>query len=356
MSEQPVDSKPRVLMVDDSKVIRLAAQKILGKDFDVIVAMDGEDAWGMLLADNSIHVVFTDLMMPTLDGLGLLDRIRSSDDPGMQNLPVIMVTGADNSDEVREKALERGATDFLQKPFNSIDLKARASAHCNYQRETLALKKQITVDVLTGLHNQKSFIEKFGKDLAYARRHRQSVAVIIAEVLEFKPFFLRHGKPAADGVLSHAAEQVRQCIRTEDTASRLGLSTFAISLPSTTNEGAVKLLDRLQHALRGKPFLINGQPASIQWRFSIHIPDAVQDTNALTEVQAAIAKLGQPPVALAPAVSKPAPLSIDKALAMIERGQGDRLSGHLPQLLQQIMPLLQLATAEQRQDILKKIG
>jgi len=365
MSEQAVDSKPRILMVDDSKVIRMAAIKILSKDFDVVVAIDGEDAWEVLLADNSIHVVFTDLMMPTLDGLGLLDRIRASDDPGMQKLPVIMVTGADNSDEIREKALEQGATDFLHKPFNSVDLKARASAHCNYQREAMTMKKQITVDALTGLINQKSFVEQLEKDLSYAGRHRQSVAIVIAELPAFKQFFLLHGKAAADGVLRYAAEQVRQCIRTEDTASRFGLPMFAISLPSTANEGAVKLLDRLQQTLNGKPFRINDQPVPVKWRFSIHTPDVAQNTNALTEVQAAIAKLGQPPVvpaapapapAPAPAVSKPAPLSVDKALAMIASGHGDKLSGLMPRLLQEIMPLLQLASAEQRRDILKKVS
>ncbi|HQV41758.1 MAG TPA: response regulator, partial [Moraxellaceae bacterium] len=70
MSEPTVESKPRVLMVDDSKVIRMAANKILGKDFDVVVAADGEEGWQQLLDDHSIHVVFTDLMMPVLDGLG----------------------------------------------------------------------------------------------------------------------------------------------------------------------------------------------------------------------------------------------------------------------------------------------
>lgn len=356
MSEQTVDGKPRVLMVDDSKVIRMAAKKILGNDFDVIVAVDGEDAWGMLLADNSIRVVFTDLMMPTLDGLGLLDRIRASDDPGMQKLPVIMVTGADNSDEIREKALEQGATDFLQKPFNSIDLKARASAHCNYQREAMAMKKQITVDALTGLHNQKAFLEQLGKDLAYAGRHRQSVAIMIAELPAFKQFFLLHGKATADNVLSQAAEKLRLCIRTEDTASRFGLSMFAISLPSTTNEGVVKLRDRLQQILNGTPLQINGQSVPIKWRFSFHVPDATQNSNAATEVQAAVAQLGQPSIAPAPTGSKPAPLSIDKALAMIASGQGDKLSGHMPRLLQAILPLLQLASAEQRRDILKKVS
>jgi two-component system cell cycle response regulator len=354
MSEQPTDSKPRVLMVDDSKVIRMAANKILGKDYDVVVTEDGEEGWKMLLNDSSIHVVFTDLMMPVLDGLGLLERIRRSDDPGIQNLPVIMVTGADNSEELREDALKKGATDFLPKPFNSIDLQARARAHCTYQREALALKKQITIDALTGLSNQVAFIEQLGKDLAFAHRHRQSVAIVMADIPDFKSFFMQHGKTAVDAALSQAARLVRECIRTEDTASRYNISTLSISLPSTPSEGAMKLLEKLQLALKNNPILVNERPLPVKWRFSVHVPDITPESDAKTEIQATIGKLGLAAVAAA-TTAKSAPMSIDKALAMIARGHAEQVSAHLPQLLQEIMPLLQQATAEQRWNLMKQI-
>lgn len=356
MSEQTADSKPRVLMVDDSKVIRMAANKILGKDFDVIVAIDGDDGWKKLIADNSIHVVFTDLLMPVLDGLGLLDRIRSSDDPGIQSIPVIMVTGADNSEEIREEALKRGATDFLPKPFNSIDLQARARAHCNYQREALALKKQIPVDALTGFRNQPSFLEQLTKDLAFARRHSQSVAILIADIADYKSFFLQHGKQAADAALSHAARLIRACIRTEDTPGRYSFSTLAVSLPSTPSEGAATLLEKVQQALRNNPLQVNGHSLPLKWRFSVHLPGISAATDAQTEVQAAIGKLGLEAVAAAHATVKAPPLSIDKALALMARGQGEQVTAHLPQLLQELIPLLQLATPEQRWTLLKQIG
>lgn len=356
MSKPAADSKPRVLLVDDSKVIRMAANKILGKDYDVIVAADGEEGWRKLQADNSIHVVFTDLLMPVLDGLGLLDRIRGSDDPGIQSIPVIVVTGADNSEEMREEALNRGATDFLPKPFNSIDLQARARAHCNYQREALALKKQITVDALTGFRNQPSFLEQLTKDLAFARRHSQPVAILIADMADYKSFFMQNGKQAADAALSHAAGLIRSCIRTEDTPSRYSFSTLAISLPSTPSEGASTLLEKIQQALRNNPLQLNGRSLPLKWRFSIHLPGISASTDAQTEVQAAINKLGLEAVVAVHATVKPAAVSLDKALALIARGQGEQVSAHIPQLLQEIIPLLQLATPEQRWNLLKQIG
>ena len=81
-------NKPRILAVDDSRVMRRAMTKVLGKDYDVVEAEHGEDAWTYLTNDQTIQVVFTDLSMPYLDGFGLLERMRSSDDLHLQEMPL----------------------------------------------------------------------------------------------------------------------------------------------------------------------------------------------------------------------------------------------------------------------------
>ena len=92
MSEQPVD-KPVVLVVDDSKVIRLAARKMLGDDYEIHLAEDGLIGWEMLQENNAISVVFTDLNMPKMNGMELLENIRRSDSDQIANVPVIILTG-----------------------------------------------------------------------------------------------------------------------------------------------------------------------------------------------------------------------------------------------------------------------
>ena len=72
--------KPRILAVDDSRVMRRAMTKVLSKEYDVVEAENGEDAWTLLINDDSIQIVFSDLSMPFLDGYGLLERIRTSKD------------------------------------------------------------------------------------------------------------------------------------------------------------------------------------------------------------------------------------------------------------------------------------
>ena len=151
------ETQTRILLIDDSKVMRKSAVKMLGGEFDVVVAEDGQQGLDMINDDASIQVVFTDLNMPKMNGYQLLEAVRTSADEGIRNLPVIVVTGAENDDEAKEKALQQGATDFITKPFNSTDLKARAHAHATYQRNTRTLQEVASVDALTGLSNERSF-------------------------------------------------------------------------------------------------------------------------------------------------------------------------------------------------------
>ena len=98
MSEANPD-KPTVLVVDDSRLMRVAARKILKDAFETLDAGDGEIAWELLQSDPRITLVMSDLSMPNLDGLGLLERIRRSEQPHIRELPVIIVTGAEDDDD-----------------------------------------------------------------------------------------------------------------------------------------------------------------------------------------------------------------------------------------------------------------
>ena len=101
--------KPLLLFVDDSKVMRLAADKMLGGEFRVEVAEDGLQAWTIISQNPAISVVFSDLAMPEMDGYALLEKIRTSDDDGIAGLPVIIVTGAENDEEAALAAVIQAA-------------------------------------------------------------------------------------------------------------------------------------------------------------------------------------------------------------------------------------------------------
>jgi len=115
--------KPTVLIVDDSKVVRVSMKKILGEIYNVIEAEDGEDGWMQVRKQEDIRCVFTDYSMPELDGFGLLSRIKGSSNPRVSELPVILVTGNEDDDSIRSKAKQSGFSEVVIKPFKPGEIR-----------------------------------------------------------------------------------------------------------------------------------------------------------------------------------------------------------------------------------------
>ena len=366
MSEKAQEqAKPRLIMVDDSRVMRSAASKMLGARFDVVVAENGLEGWKQIRHDQQIQVVFSDLSMPELDGYGLLEKIRTCDDPGIAGMPVIIVTGAENDEEAREKALNMGATDFITKPFNSTDLLARATAHANYQRERKALAEQSTIDPLTGLGNQLYFNGRLKQELAFAARHGHSVSLVRADVDLFNKLFIKVGKEAADAVLKDVAKNIASLIRKEDTAARIGLSQFAVLLPTADSAGAAIFANRLCRLVRESSIDYKGNrlaatlsigvlcpeshpgatPRSVIAEANVVLKAAVDAGGNLVITEAELSEQQSLPSApQRPSVEGPrsAPINVEKALALLAEGKEESVRPHLSALKARLMPLLKL--------------
>lgn len=121
MSANPAGERSRVLVVDDSAVIRKAISRVLDSDYDLLEANDGEAGWEALKQNNNLGVVISDVQMPKLDGYGMICRIRADSDPKVRDLPVIVITSAED-DVTRERAYACGANDFILKPIDSDQL------------------------------------------------------------------------------------------------------------------------------------------------------------------------------------------------------------------------------------------
>ncbi len=358
----------RVLLIDDSKVMRRSALKMLGKDFDVVVAEDGQEGWSMIRQDPSIHVVFTDLNMPKMNGYQLLEAVRTSEDEGIRGLPVIVVTGAENDDEAKEKALDQGATDFITKPFNSTDLKARAQAHAHYQRTTKTLQKTAVVDVLTGLPNGRSFAEVLTKDLSFVARHQHSYSLMYVEVDRFNELFLRIGRKGADSLIQHVAKVLLKSVRKEDTVGRVGLARFAVSLPTVDQQGALNFAQRICDKVAGFKASLGGKPLQINVSVGIYVPSAasVERLDLLQQetedcLAEALAKGGNQVVCRAEATAvEPIPtleplelqaISVDALLQQVAEQGPAAAQRQIPQLLNMLSPIWALLSHEQKQQL-----
>lgn len=250
----------RVLVADDSLVIRKAIEKKLQHEFDLVMTGDGEAAWDALLQD-AVRVLVTDIEMPRLDGCALISRIRASEDPRIRDIPIIAMTGAED-EETKERVLACGATDFLVKPIDPMQLLARVHSLTKLDLTTrrlaesqAALKDQSTLDPLTGLSSRRYFQQSCQQNLAYAVRHGQDLALIRMEIDGFKSIYRQHGDDMVDQILVWLAGNFTATCRREDTVARIGGAAFAVVAPATDLEKAQALCRRLCQAVVGKPFV-----------------------------------------------------------------------------------------------------
>ena len=283
-------SKSVILVVDDSRLMRVAARKILTTGFEIVEAADGEIAWNTLQNDNRIVLVMSDLSMPNLGGLELLEKIRTADEPRLSELPVIIITGAEDDDGSKKTALAAGASDFITKPFDSVQLLARTQSQLNQQRTREDLKKTELAkqtleehnrfDSLTGLSNAQAFSDRLGEDVSYAKRHRTELALIQIRIDKYKVLFLRKGKQVAEEILNKLAEQLSRSRRQEDTVARLSLDTFAILLPSANSIGARKIAETLKAGVEQLTLTTNNEQVKITVSIAVTTPVIQQDTTA----------------------------------------------------------------------------
>jgi len=273
--------RPRILVADDSRVIRYSIMKILGTDFDVVQVENGQIAWNRVCQEKDIQALITDIEMPEMDGYELICRIRASDDRRVSELPVITITGTDD-DAIKERAFACGATDFITKPLDPIQLRARVQAYARYDQtsrelteQTLSLEEQAISDPLTGLRSRRYFLQRCEQDLAYALRHGVDLSLIQLDIDGFRKIYQTHGDDLADRLLVWVAKMLYSTARTEDTVARLSGTEFAILTNGTCISDAVRLCERLREAMAGQPFVHNDQ--SVPLTLSMGVASLVQD-------------------------------------------------------------------------------
>ena len=139
-----MNEKPKILIADDSEINRALLKEILGDGYDYLEAEDGAAAVELMRQRTDISLLLLDLMMPKIDGLQACMRIRE-----FSNVPVIMLT-AKGEDADKIMGFECGADDYITKPFNILELKARVRALL--RRSGAAVQKQASKSPLTVGH------------------------------------------------------------------------------------------------------------------------------------------------------------------------------------------------------------
>lgn len=377
-------SRPKILVIDDSLLIRMAAEKILAQDYEVVLAEDGEQGWQEIKADDSFQIVFSDLTMPRLDGFALLKRIRQSGDQRLKNIPMIIMTTESDKEDRRETALQLGATDFISKPFNSIDLKARAKAHVTSEEITRELKRKADLlehnahrDALTGLNNRSYLVEKLWQDCSYSIRHEKPVSLVRMDVDAFNQYFVQYGKAFANEVIKKIAAIIASHLRSEDTAARIGLSTFVVVRPGADTEDSMVVSSKIREQVQTTVFKLANKTIPVSLLAAVYTPSLKEDfkiNDLLGELdQLVLHSIDQAEangkqsseivykdewtLAQQQALQKACELpGFDEALKMLARGETDKIKSCLPKMLDKLKPLFELVSEEQLNEFMKALS
>jgi two-component system cell cycle response regulator len=260
-----VDMRTRILFVDDSYLMRSAVLEMLGDDFDLVLAEDGQKAWETIVSDKSIKLIFTDLVMPKLDGFEVLNLVRTATDKRIRELPVIVLTAADDSSEAKEKAYRMGATDFVTKPFGAADLKSRAESHLVRISPTDDTTERSELDPLTGLLTRRGILARIEKDISVSIQHKLQLSALHIEIDGFKELFVRIGRGRAELIVEKVARSIADHTRKEDSVSRISLSSFVVSLPATDPDTSLLIARRICRAVKKYKAKLRGKvlPVSV---------------------------------------------------------------------------------------------
>jgi len=114
--------KKKLLIVDDEPSIRLILEHYFAKTYDVVVKINGHEAFEWLQAGNLVDAIVADYNMPVLNGFEFIKKIRAND--LYKNVPLVMLSGKDET-KSKIECLRHGADDYLVKPFNPEELGLR---------------------------------------------------------------------------------------------------------------------------------------------------------------------------------------------------------------------------------------
>ena len=250
MTNEPgaVAPSPRVLVVEDNDLERLLIRHRLRLDrVTLIEAADGLSALD-LARSAAPDLILLDLDLPDLSGFEVIHQLK--EDPATRSIPVIFVS-ATGSVEAKVRALDLGAIDFVTKPFDPAELRARLRVAFRLKFQQDLLEKQAHLDALTGLANRFALRERLGAEWSACRRRSAPLSLLIVDVDHFKRVNDRHGHAAGDEALRRVAEALRAVARIYDLVARFGGEEFVLLAPDCDLAGALGLAERAREQVGG---------------------------------------------------------------------------------------------------------
>jgi two-component system cell cycle response regulator len=245
---QSARDQGRVLLVADDP--RVAAYSAALEEAGFIVAGVAGGARALVALQRARpHVVVADVGLKGIRAAELARMLSEAQDA----VPVILAGVEDATQGLRLEALESGASDYFQLPFDLPLLVARARQLVSLVLTIERLRAEADRDYLTGLANRRRFRKALGQEVERWRRYRIPCSLLMLDVDHMKLINDAHGHPAGDRVIRLVASALTELSRDNDTAARLGGEEFALLLAGVGSEKAQTAAERLRVAVSTQP-------------------------------------------------------------------------------------------------------
>ncbi len=280
-------SEMRMLLAEDSHIYRhLVEGQCKEWGFHLVVAKDGREAWKILCGPDSPRLALLDWVLPEIDGLEICRRLRERS----EKLPytyTILLTANSKKQEMLQ-AMDAGADDFLTKPFDPPELKARllvGKRIVELQRRLVATNEALQFaashDFLTGLWNRAEIIAFLRRELARSRRDRSPVAIVLADVDHFKKVNDNLGHDSGDVVLKAVACGLTHSLREYDGVGRYGGEEFLLVIPGCDLDVAFRRADQIRQSIAARPIPIASGTTTVTVSMGVTVAESSADLEEL---------------------------------------------------------------------------
>ncbi len=351
---------PRILIVDESRMVRAMLIKRIRDRYDFREESDGEAAWQVLVLDHSIELVICSLSLPVLDGNGLLVRVRASRLARLSQMPMLMISG--DNDEALERARSHGASDFINRSTGSAELLARIDTQLKLSQAQIQLKENLEQRVQnpeSGLFTRKYIELQAVQALSHALRHNGEVSAIVMGFDNISALREAHGAEVVKQLQERFTAMLVGKIRKEDCLGHFAGTQLVVISPGTPFPACEAFGNRLREAIRVANITVHGQRLNLSVSVGVsNSPiDSVTSAGALIELAGARLKLAQQAggnqviACKAQSSAEAVAPRIDLAIALVNSGRENEVVPHLAALGRQMLPLLKLLDRDFKLDL-----
>ena len=216
-----MEERKTILIVDDTETNIDILLELLGDQYDVMVALDGQSALDIAYEDE-LDLILLDIMMPNMDGYEVCERLK--DNPRTKDIPVLFITARIDEDSI-EKAYDAGGVDYITKPFKHRELLARVKTHLEIRGLINYLEFAASHDAMTGIFNRRKFFE-----LAKERfkNSKENLYAIMIDIDKFKLVNDQYGHSIGDKVIKQTTKTITETMPKDSIFGRLGGEEFSI--------------------------------------------------------------------------------------------------------------------------------